>query len=73
MSDFRNTPRRTNDSALARLRMERGMTQRQLADLAGVLHQHVSRWELGICTPDTKSLLKLAAALNCSLDDLINV
>lgn len=49
------------------------MTQRQLADLAGVLHQHVSRWELGKCTPDTKSLLKLAAALNCSLDDLINV
>ena len=60
-------------TTIAKLRKKLGLTQRQLADLAGVLHQHVSRWELGTCTPDTKSLLKLAAALNCSLDDLINV
>ena len=35
MSDYRAAPRRTNDSPLARLRMERGMTQGQLAEMIG--------------------------------------
>ncbi len=67
----RAQPRKTNGSPLARLRMERGLTQGQLAELAGVPHQHISRWERGERNPGTKSLLKLAAALKCSLEDLL--
>ena len=67
----RTQPRKTNDSALARLRMERGLTQGQLADILGCPQATISRWEQGTNSPSTKSLRALAKALDCSIDDLI--
>lgn len=68
----RTQPRRTNDSTLARLRMDRGLTQGQLAEKVGCYPKDISRWETGERTPSTKSLLKLASALGCSLDELFS-
>lgn len=67
----RTSPRRTNDSPLARIRMERGLTQGQLADRIGCRQKDVSRWESGARTPCTASLLKLADALGCMMEELI--
>lgn len=71
MTDYRTAPRRTNDSPLARIRTERGMTQWQLADRIGCRQKDVSRWESGTRTPGTASLLKLAIALGCTMEELI--
>ena len=69
--DYRKAPRKTNESALARLRMERGLTQGQLAEKAGCYPKDISRWETGACKPGTVSLIKLAAALDCTIDELL--
>ena len=71
MHDGRSAPRSTNKSPIARIRMERGLTQRQLADLVGTHANNISRWELGYVRPYGENLAKLAAALKCSIDDLI--
>lgn len=71
MSDRRAAPRRTNDSPIARLRMENGLTQGQLAEMVGCYAKDVSRWETGERTPGTKSLKALAKALGCTMDDLM--
>lgn len=71
MSDYRTSPRRTNDSPIARLRMERGFTQGQLAEMVGCYPKDISRWETGERNPGTKSLIALAKALGCSIEDLI--
>jgi len=42
-----------------------GLTQKQLADRAGLGIATVKRVELGKFVPDGKSLLKLCAALDC--------
>ena len=71
MIDYRTLPMNTNESALARLRMERGLTQGQLAEKAGCYPKDISRWETGVCKPGTVSLIKLAAALDCTIDELL--
>ena len=68
----RTAPRKTNDSTLARLRMERGMTQGQLADMVGCHTKDISRWETGKHKPGAAYLVRLAAALQCTLDELLN-
>lgn len=64
-------PRRTNDSPISRIRMERGLTQNQLAALVGTHPNNISRWELGTSIPNCDNLKKVASALECSMDDLI--
>ena len=71
MTDYRTTPRKTNDSAIARIRMARGLTQGQLAEMVGCYAKDISRWENGMHAPGTKALMKLANALNCTIDELI--
>lgn len=72
MTDHRTTPHHTNDSPIARLRMERGITQGQLAQMAGCLAKDISRWETGARGLSTRSAMKLARALGCSIEDLLN-
>lgn len=71
MTDYRTSPRRTNGSTLARIRIERGLTQCQLADRIGCRQKDISRWESGVHTQSTASLLKLAIALGCTMEELI--
>lgn len=71
MTDYRTAPRRTNDSTLARIRIERGLTQCQLAGRIGCCQKDISRWESGERTPGMASLIKLSAALGCTMEELI--
>lgn len=48
-------------------RVERGLTQRQLADLSGVSQADISRIEHGAGNPTEATLQRLAAALNRQL------
>ena len=67
----RSAPRITNDSTIARMRIERGITQAQLADLVGVHKNMVYGWETSKFKPRGENLLKLADALDCEAKELI--
>jgi len=63
------------DNALAKYRKQRGLTQKQLAALAGVAQSYVSRLEADVCPPNKLSLdvaARLAAALGIHAEDLLN-
>lgn len=61
----------TSHSPIAQRRIALGMTQQQLADAIGSTQQTVAQWELNKRDPRISSLLRLAEALNCTVDDLI--
>lgn len=61
----------TGSSPIAKRRIELGMTQKQLAEVAGCYPKDICRWELGKCEPRINSLLRLAEALNCTVDELL--
>ena len=67
----RTDPRPTNNSPIARLRIERGLTQAQLAERIGCPQSSVSRWEQTGKAPGTRYLLKIAEVLGCDIRDLI--
>ena len=55
---------------IKRLRLEKDMTQEQLATKLGVSAQAVSKWETSETYPDGALLIPLANALEVSLDEL---
>lgn len=55
---------------LARLRAEKGLTQRQLGSSTGVAWSMISKYESGQSTPRLKILMRLAEALGVSIDEL---
>lgn len=57
-------------TAIKRLRMQRGITQKQLAEAVGTIRQVVYSWECGKARPSDKYLLLLAAALHCRVEDI---
>ena len=48
------------------------LTQLQLAEILGVTHQAVSRWETGESIPDIQTLLELSKLYSITIDDIIN-
>ncbi|MFC0378464.1 helix-turn-helix domain-containing protein [Levilactobacillus acidifarinae] len=56
---------------LTQLRQKRHLSQDQLATQLGVSAQAVTDWEQGQATPDLTMLVRLAAQLNVSLDQLV--
>lgn len=58
-------------TVLRRLREERGWTQKDLAEAAGICRQQISLYEWNDVMPRRKNLVKLAKALGCSLDRLM--
>lgn len=56
---------------LHRLRLEKGLTQEQVAEATGVSIPAVSKWENDISAPDISSLSSLANVLGVSLDELL--
>ena len=61
---------KTIGETIARLRLERGMTQQQLSSVIGVSHQAVSKWETGAALPDLEALLKLSRLFGISVEEL---
>lgn len=53
------------------LRVEKGMTQLDLARRMGVTDKAVSKWERDLSIPDVASLPKLAEELGISVDELL--
>ena len=54
------------------LRVERGLTQAQLAKLIGVTQGAVYFWEKGINEPTAGYLVKLARVFSVSVDELLS-
>lgn len=58
---------------LREIRESRGMTQAALASLVCVAQGYISDLEKGKCLPSFDVLVRLAKALECSLDELVDV
>lgn len=56
---------------LKKIRTERGLTQKELSEIANIELAQVSRIETGASEPKLESIKKLAIALECSADELI--
>jgi transcriptional regulator with XRE-family HTH domain len=54
------------------LRKEKGMTQKELADMLSVTDKAVSKWERDVACPDTMTIPKLAEILGVSIEELMN-
>jgi len=57
-------------NALARIRRQRGMRQRELAELVGISRQSLGSLEAGRSAPSTTIALQLAKVLRCPFDEL---
>ena len=69
----RKDPRLTNESKLARMRIARGLTQTQLAEMTGCTQADISRWERGTHAMGSRRLAQIAQALECRIEDIIEV
>ena len=57
---------------IQKLRKRKKMTQEELAEEIGVARQTVAKWEREESSPDLEAAGRLAAALDVTVDDLIN-
>lgn len=51
-------------------RLQKNMTQQEVADCIGVDRTTVAKWESGTAFPTANKLPKLAKTLGCTIDDL---
>jgi len=56
---------------IAKLRKEKGLTQRELGDKVGVGFKAVSKWERGITCPDISIINELSKILGITSDELL--
>lgn len=56
---------------LKELRTNRRLTQKELADKIGMTNKNISAYESGYRQPEYETLVKLARALDCSIDYLL--
>lgn len=54
-------------------RIDRGMTQAELAEMLAVDRTTVTKWETGQSLPRAELLPKLAQLLECTVDELLGV
>ncbi len=57
---------------IAFYRKEKGITQRELADLLHISYQAVSKWESGKSLPTVDALYEISNLLNVTVDTLLN-
>ena len=57
---------------ISTLRREKGMTQKELAEMLNITDKAVSKWERDIACPDTMTIPKLAEILGVSVEELMN-
>ena len=58
---------------IKKLRVNKEMTQKQLADACGVSQGTVAQWEKGICFPKTGKIPTLSRVLECGSDELLQM
>lgn len=56
---------------LKQIRIRKGLTQSELASKCGVTQQAISQYESGYREPNLEMLKKLASALECTVDELL--
>ena len=61
----------TIDQKIVQLRMSKGISQEQLAEILGVSRQSVSKWEMGQMLPQIDKVLQLSEIFNVSTDELL--
>ena len=52
--------------------LQKGMSQKEIAELVGTSQPHVSNWLNGLRFPNSQNLNKLANVLNLSEEELAN-
>ena len=57
---------------ISTIRKEKGMTQKDLADMLNITDKAVSKWERDIACPDTQTIPKLVEILGVSVEELMN-
>jgi len=57
---------------IAECRKEKGLTQVQLAEQLGTTDKSVSKWENGICLPDSSQYKPLCNVLNITINELFS-
>lgn len=55
------------------LRIQRGISQKELSAAVGVSYQTVSRWESGKAQPSEEHILRMAHVLNAETDDFYHI
>lgn len=63
---------RTMGEIISTLRKEKGMTQKEIADMLNITDKAVSKWERDLAFPDTQTIPKLAEILGVSVEELLN-
>ena len=58
---------------LKRLRMEKGLSQNEMAERIGVSRPTVARWENGSRLPDTAMIIHISRCLNVDTESLLSV
>ena len=59
-------------SQINKFREKARLSQEKLAEIIGVTQGAVHQWEKGLTAPSTGKLKKLAEALDCTVDDLLD-
>lgn len=65
--------KQTMGEIISSLRRNKGMTQKDLAQIMGVTDKAVSKWERNLSCPDIGSIPRLAEALGTTVDALMDV
>ena len=65
-----NGPEAYHGARLRLARRARGLSQQQLADVAGVSRQAISLWESGVSDPSLRAAFALTNALGMTIEDL---
>ena len=60
------------ENKLRKLRKDNGLTQVRLAEKARVPRSVIARFETGRTELSTKSLMKIAGALGCSMEEIVS-
>lgn len=68
---MKRTPARHTNNCLRKYRKARGLRQIEVARILGINSTSmISRWEMGVCLPDTLNVFKLAIVYRTMADAL---
>ena len=56
---------------IQKLRIRKGLTQEQLAEMLEVSRQSISKWELGQAIPDVDKIIRMSELFDVSTDSIL--